>query len=130
MPADSPRRYFKELRFQQYRSLCAIDRHQTFAGAAAQLGLSVPAVWQQVRALEQDLDTPLVRRHGRGVRLTEDGQLLIGLVSPLVAGFDSIPSMFADRKEQMIRKLTVATTASLLAHDLKRPVQAFRHAFP
>src|SRR5690349_18692787 len=100
MAAAGARRYFKELRFQQYRSLCAIARHQTFAGAATRLGLSVPAVWQQIRALEQDLDTPLVRRHGRGVRLTEDGQLLLDMVSPLVAGFDSIPPMFADRKER------------------------------
>jgi DNA-binding transcriptional LysR family regulator len=130
MPAENPRRYFKELRFQQYRALCAIARHRSFAGAAAQLGLSVPAVWQQTRALERDLDTPLVNRHGRGVRLTEDGLLLLDLVSPLVAGLDSIPEVFGDRKEKAVRQLVVATTASLLAHDLKRPIATFRRRHP
>lgn len=130
MAAKTPRRYFKELRFQQYRSLCALARHQTFVRAAAELGLSAPAVWQQVRGLEQDLDTPLVRRHGRGVRLTDDGERLLALVSPLVAGFDSIPSMFADAREQAPRKLVVATTASLLAHDLKTPVREFHRRAP
>lgn len=129
MPTAS-RRYFKELRFQQYRSLCALARHQSFVGAAAQLSLSVPAVWQQVRALEQDLDTPLVRRQGRGVRLTDDALLLLELVSPLVAGFDSIPARFADRQEKAVRRLVVATTASLLAYDLKRPVREFRRTDP
>lgn len=130
MSVKTQRRYFKELRFQQYRSLCALARHQTFVRAAEELGLSAPAVWQQVRGLEQDLNTPLVRRHGRGVRLTEDGERLLTLVSPLVAGFDSIPSVFADAREEAVRKLVVATTASLLAYDLRTPVKEFHGRCP
>ena len=59
-PAD-PKRYFKELRFQQLRALLAVHRHQSFAGAAAALGLSTPSVWQQVRGLEDAFGAELVR---------------------------------------------------------------------
>ena len=53
-PATQPsaRRYFKEVRFRQIRALVELSRRGSFASTATSLGLAVPSVWQQVRALE------------------------------------------------------------------------------
>jgi DNA-binding transcriptional LysR family regulator len=130
MTKPSTRHYYKELRLQQFRSFCEAARHRSFAGAAAALGLSRPAVWQQIRALEKEFRSVLVRRRGRGLELTEDGQLLLDLVQPLVAGIESLPQLFEDRKGELPREVVVATTASLLANELKAPALEFRRRWP
>lgn len=130
MGDDSGRRYFKELRLQQFRGFCETARRSSFASAAAALGLSRPAVWHQIRALEREFGTRLVIRRGRGIQLTDDGQLLLELVSPLVSGFDSVKSVFEARRQEVIAQLVVATTASNLLTDLKEPIKEFRRSCP
>ena len=130
MSSGEKRHYFKELRLQQFRSFCEVARRLSFSGVATALGISRPAVWHQIRALEQELGTSLVVRQGRGVALTVDGQLLIELAAPLMAGFDSISSLFQDRRRSLQRHLTVVTTASLLANTLKPAVREFCRQYP
>lgn len=62
-------------------------RHISFKKAAAELNVTPAAVSHQVKALEQDLNSVLFRRHHRGVELTETGAYL--LVS-LQRGFEEI----------------------------------------
>lgn len=54
-----------------------VARSGSLSGAARNLGLTQPAVAQQIRALEAEAGTPLVVRAGRGVALTEAGRLLV-----------------------------------------------------
>jgi DNA-binding transcriptional LysR family regulator len=54
----------------------AIADERTISAAARALGTSQPAVSQQLRRLERRLGTALVERAGRGVRLTEAGEVL------------------------------------------------------
>ncbi len=58
----------------------AAARHQGFAAAARELGMSTPAVSQQVRALEEHLRQLLFDRGARGVALTEAGRLFLPVV--------------------------------------------------
>ena len=58
------RRYFKEVRFRQIRALVELSRQGSFASAATSLGLAVPSVWQQVRALEDEYGVQLVVASG------------------------------------------------------------------
>lgn len=58
----------------------AAARHQGFAAAARELGMSTPAVSQQVRALEEHLRQVLFDRGARGVALTEAGRLFLPVV--------------------------------------------------
>ena len=61
-PLDS-RRFFE-----------AAARHQGFALAAEELGVTPAAVAHRVGALEQHPDVPLFDRRHRGVRLNRRGQ--------------------------------------------------------
>lgn len=58
----------------QLRYFLAIVRAGSMSGAAAQVHIAQPALSQQVRMLEQELGQVLLRRHARGVALTEAGQ--------------------------------------------------------
>lgn len=84
--STSPRRFFKELRFQQLRALVEVSRLKSFAAAAVELELATPSVWQQVRGLEAEFGVELVRIDGKNVELTEDGQVLVDAARPIVEG--------------------------------------------
>jgi len=123
-------RYFKVLRFRQLRAFCEVARQLSFTKAAETLGLAAPSLWQQVRALEQELGTELIVSEGQTLLLTDDGRLLREIASPIVESFDSVQDLFADRREQTLRRLRVATTGSLLANELPLIVQAYREQHP
>src|SRR5208283_1996618 len=55
------------------RAFEAVARKLSFSRAAEELHVTKAAVAQQVRALEQEIGTPLVERSGRGLALTEAG---------------------------------------------------------
>jgi molybdate transport repressor ModE-like protein len=129
MPAE-PRRYFKELRFRQLRALVELAQKGSFTAVAETLKLSVPSAWQQIRALEEEFGTTLVRQNGKTVTLTHQGVLLVQLSQPLVESFDRIRELFADQNKKLPRRITVATTASLLLHELQKPLEIYRKRFP
>jgi LysR family glycine cleavage system transcriptional activator len=58
----------------------AAARHESFARAAAELGVTQSAVSQRVRLLEQRLGRALFRRLPRALALTPDGRALQGVV--------------------------------------------------
>ena len=125
-PPSPPRRYFKEVRFRQIRALVELSRQRGFASAAASLGMAVPSIWQQVRALEDEYGVQLVVAKGSQVSLTEDGQMLVDLGAPLVEGFDSLRSVFEDRHRSTPRTLTVVAPAPLLVGSLQKPIKIGR----
>jgi len=123
---SSARRYFKELRFRQLRALVELARKGSFTAVADVLKISVPSVWQQIRALEEEFGVAMVRQTGKTAVLTEQGGLLVQLAQPLVESFDGIRELFADQNRKLPRRITVATTASLLLHELQKPLELYR----
>jgi len=124
------RRYFKELRFRQIRALVELKRRGGFAEVARQLQLSVPSVWQQIRALEDEFEVRLAVARGNKVELTDDGHLLAELGEPVVDSFEYLRRTFAERQKGLKRKLTLATTTYLLTYDLPPVIAAYRKAHP
>jgi len=120
---------YKEIQLSQLRSFCLAATERNFTAAARALGVSAPTVWQQVRALERRLQTTLMRRSGRSVELTPEGQLLLDLVHPHVSGLDSLEPLFLARQLQLPRAVTVAVIPYLSSH-LLQPVRTFSAAHP
>ncbi|GAB3674296.1 LysR family transcriptional regulator [Salinisphaera aquimarina] len=65
----------------------AAARHESFTRAAAELHLTQAAISRQIRALENDLGTPLFTRSHRAVRLTDAG---LQLARALSTGLETI----------------------------------------
>ncbi|MEY9845660.1 LysR family transcriptional regulator [Streptacidiphilus sp. MAP5-3] len=68
------------------RVLRAVARQGSFSAAARELGLTQPAISQQMKALEKSVGTPLVVRVGRGVALSEAGEVLASHAAGILAG--------------------------------------------
>jgi DNA-binding transcriptional LysR family regulator len=93
-----------DVNLHQLAVLCAVARHGSFTRAAEELYVGQPAVSQHVAALERSLGTPLVYRAGRGVRLTEAGQLavdygerMLRLAEQLRTGVDGLKGLMRGR---------------------------------
>lgn len=129
MGQDSPYKY-KDIQLPQLRSFCLAATEGNFTAAAAVLGISVSAVWQQVRALERELGTTLFRRQGRTVELTPSGRLLLDLAQPHVSGLDSLAQLFQTRHAGLQEPLTVVATPHLLSYHLPDLVQEFVQSHP
>jgi DNA-binding transcriptional LysR family regulator len=70
---------------RQLASFCAVVERESFSRAAEQLGLTQPAVSQQIRSLEQRFGRQLLDRSGRRVEATEAGRRLYRRAQRLLA---------------------------------------------
>ena len=127
---EPSRRYFKELRFRQIRALVMLARKGSFSAVAREFQISVPSVWQQIRALEDEFGAPMVRQSGKTVVLTSQGELLVRLAQPLVDDFARLRDLFVEGNRELPPHATVATTESLLLHELQRPLSVLRERHP
>ena len=81
LPSRFVWRFFNVLLLPPLESLRffeAAARHQSFARAAVELGVTPAAVAHRVGTLEKHLDVPLFDRRHRGVRLNRRGQAYLG----------------------------------------------------
>ena len=115
----------KEIELRQLRTFTLAATQGGFSAAAAALGLSVAAVWEQVRSLESILGAMLLVRKGRALELTVDGKLLLEIIQPHVSGLDSLVKLFQARRSESDRQLSVASIPQILANLLPPPIQEF-----
>lgn len=91
-----------DLDLRKLRYFVAVAERLHFGRAAEALYISQPALSRQIRALEQDLGTPLLTRDSHGVTLTAAGKQLLSDAGPLLASAHAVR-----------RRVTVAARGSL-----------------
>jgi LysR family transcriptional regulator, glycine cleavage system transcriptional activator len=87
-------------------------RHQNFAHAAEELGLTASAVSHHVRALESALGIRLFERHARGAQLTTEGRVLADSVGAALTDIEAMATSLR-RSPRNVNRLRVATLHSL-----------------
>ncbi len=110
------------------RAFEAAARHRSFKKAAGELHVTTAAVSQQVKLLELDLGTKLLRRVDGEWQLTEAGR---AGAADLTQGFESIAAGL--RKIRGLgrrRRLTVSVVPSFAATWLVARLDRFRQAHP
>ena len=88
---------------RQLAAFCAVVERESFSQAAARLGVTQPAVSQQVRALEQRVGKQLLDRSGRRVVPTEAGLRLYRGAQRLLALEEQILAGVADEEDGELR---------------------------
>lgn len=92
-------------------TLIAIADRGSFAQAAKSLGISLPAVSMQMRALEEELDTKIFDRSRRPPVLTEEGLYLTSRARELIEHWESLSDSLKREATGAILKLGSVHTA-------------------
>jgi DNA-binding transcriptional LysR family regulator len=77
--------YELSMDFRRLRYFVVIAEEGNVTRAAERLGIQQPPLSQQIRALEDELDTRLLRRLPRGVELTDAGRALLAEAREILA---------------------------------------------
>jgi len=62
--------------FVKIETFLTVVRERSFSKASARLGISQPAVTQQIKFIENYLDSKIIERKKNGIRLTSSGEEL------------------------------------------------------
>ncbi len=110
------------------RVLLKIAERGSFTAAARDLGVTQPAVSQQIARLELELGRPLFERHGRRVSLTEAGVKLQQHAVQIIALADDARRIVTDDDEA--GKVVVAAIPTIAPFILPTLLSTFRKTHP
>ncbi|MFZ5567164.1 MAG: LysR family transcriptional regulator [Pseudomonadota bacterium] len=103
-----------EFRHLRYFVMVAETGHMT--RAAERLGIQQPPLSLQIRALEQQLGVRLLRRHPKGVDLTDEGQVFLMEARRLLADAEALQERMARVARGELGRLSVGFTSSAATH--------------
>lgn len=112
----------------QLRTFVALADAGGFTRAAQSLGLSQPTVSQHVRRLEIACGRTLVDRDTRTVRLTDNGEALLGFARTILAAHDQATAYF--RGTAMRGRLRFGAADDLALTQLPQVLRDFRQLHP
>src|SRR5258707_10681623 len=111
-------------------ALLSVAEKRSFAGAAAELGVTPSAVSQTVRSLEQRVGVRLLQRTTRNVGVTEAGARFIARLRPALdevqAAFDSL----GDLRDRPAGSLRLTCPRFAFANVLEPRLAAFLDTYP
>lgn len=117
-----------ELRQLQYFITVCEELH--FTKAADRLGISQPTLSQQIKVLEDELNTPLFDRIGKKIRITEAGKLLQQYSTQMLRDLQNAKMSIAELQINQRGTLRIAVLPSDLDYRMGSIWIAFHQLFP
>ncbi|MEE1755505.1 LysR family transcriptional regulator [Streptomyces sp. SP18CS02] len=96
------------LNLERLRTLDALARHGSVSGAADGLHVTTSAVSQQLAKLEREVGQQLVAKNGRGVRLTDAGQLLADHAARILSQVELAQADIEAQRGQVVGEVRLA----------------------
>ncbi|RBP44265.1 LysR family transcriptional regulator [Roseimicrobium gellanilyticum] len=122
----------EQLNFHHLRYFWMVARKGSVRRAAEELHVSQPAISAQLRSLEESLGEKLFQRKGRGIALTEAGQMAMAYADDIFsAGRELVNSLKHLPGNRKALRLNVGMTDALskqIAFEILKP--AFQFAVP
>jgi DNA-binding transcriptional LysR family regulator len=115
---------------EQIRTFLVVASREHITHAARTLGLSQPAVTQQVQLLERALGLRLLERLGRGVRLTEAGEEIAGICLVIMRALEKLENTAQSIRGLEAGSLAVGASQVAAGYYLSSPLTAFSAAYP
>lgn len=115
---------------RQLECFCAVARAGSFTKAADTLGISQPALSEQIARLERSLGAPLFERLNRRVELTPAGAAILGKAQALLEDAAVLPDEFARVREGMNGPLRVGAIPTVLPFFIAPRLSGFTQRYP
>jgi LysR family transcriptional activator of nhaA len=111
--------------YHHLRYFWAVAKEGSLRKASERLHVSQPSISAQIQALQESLGEPLLRRHGRGLALTESGRLVYGYAEEIFSLGEELLSAVKGQSSGRRLKFNVGLADSipkLVASEILRPV--------
>ena len=116
--------------WDKLRIFHAVASAGSFTHAGQMLTLSQSAVSRQISALEEDISTPLFQRHARGLTLTDEGELLYGAVSDVLARLAAAEEALKNIHDSPRGSLKITASHGVGAYWLLPRLKEFLKEYP
>jgi LysR family glycine cleavage system transcriptional activator len=126
--ARSPATTFRRAPIGSLRVFAAVAQHMSVTRAADALGVTASAVSMQLRTLEEYLQLPLLRRRGRNLELTPEGERLLPRVERGLRELEE--AIDAARGDRCEGEISVTTLASFMQQWLMPRLPEFQSRHP
>jgi len=116
--------------WDKLRVFHAVAEAGSFTHAGERLNLSQSAVSRQISGLEDSLRVPLFHRHARGLKLTEQGDLLYHTAHDVFAKLAMAQARITEAKEHPQGPLKINTTVAFGSIWLTPRIKKFIELYP
>lgn len=114
----------------QLRVFLVVYETGSFSAAATRLHLTQPGVSQQIRALENYLNTKLFVRRGHGVELTAAGDSLVDPARRLITLSETTERTLISKRGEISGRIRLGCALPSGSYIFSRWIQEFREAYP
>ena len=118
------------INLNQLRAFFLAVREKSITKAAESLYVTQPAVTMQVKSLEQDLDLKLFRKYGKGLELTDAGEVLFGYAERVFEIVEEMEYVLKGHADLSQGSLTIGTTRSFARHLMPGLISRFQKRYP
>jgi DNA-binding transcriptional LysR family regulator len=115
----------------QLKIFGAVAEHLNITKVSRKLQVSQPSVSKQLRLLEQEYGLKFYVKSGRGIKLTQEGQLFQVTVKPILEQMEGLKRTFQNRvAEARAKSLIVGSSPSPAAFFLSAVLKSFVELHP
>lgn len=117
------------MEIRQLKYFISVAEAGSFSEASRRVFLSQSAISQQIKALEEELNTTLFLRSSHHIALTESGETLLPLAKQMVYGMQACINRINDHNNMLCGELRIGLTYSLEPY-IRYTVTSFLKNFP
>ncbi len=114
----------------QLLAFLAVARHRSLSRAAAELDLGQPTISDRLRSLERELGASLVRRQGRGVALTSEGEAFLSYAQRVLEVLKQGKETVRAARTGSSGRVSIAVTVTAGAYLFAPALVAFQREHP
>jgi LysR family nitrogen assimilation transcriptional regulator len=118
------------MELKELRNFMQVARAGSVSRAAQELRLAQPALSRQIKKLEHELGVSLFTRHGRGVRLSAAGSLLLERAEAITQLAQQTGREISERRLPAAGRITLGVPPAAGRLLIPPYVERFQHIFP
>ena len=112
------------------RFFCILAGQPSLSAAARLLDVTPPSVTQRLQAIEDKLRLKLVIRQGRGIALTEEGQILAERAQAILAEMAALQAALHERRDELAGRLRMLAPMGFGSAHVARLAALFQARHP